>query len=179
MLIAKEKKNSNIAEYILYMWHLEDTFRALNFSDDKVWINISSKFELPNDQKQKIHDWYLAMMEMMKNEHKEKQGHLIYLENTLADFNSFHFTLLQEPTQFDYAQLFAQVKPLLLNLHQNKDVVETKPVFLALEFLYNVLILRIKEKKPVQQDTVNKISAFVKELTIRYHKFENGELSFE
>ena len=30
MLIAREKKKTNIAEYILYMWQVEAMLRALN-----------------------------------------------------------------------------------------------------------------------------------------------------
>ena len=32
MIIAKKKKNENIAEYILYMWQIEDLIRAYNLN---------------------------------------------------------------------------------------------------------------------------------------------------
>ena len=36
MLIAREKKKNNIAEYILYMWQLEDMLRALKLDMEQV-----------------------------------------------------------------------------------------------------------------------------------------------
>ena len=34
MIIAKQKRRENIAEYVLYMWQLEDLIRAYNFDID-------------------------------------------------------------------------------------------------------------------------------------------------
>jgi len=36
MYIAKEKRKNNIAEYILYMWQIEDMLRAYNFRLDNI-----------------------------------------------------------------------------------------------------------------------------------------------
>ena len=36
MLIAREKKKNNIAEYILYMWQLEDMLRALKLDMEHI-----------------------------------------------------------------------------------------------------------------------------------------------
>ncbi|WP_418662065.1 DUF4924 family protein, partial [Alistipes communis] len=36
MDIAKTKRRENIAEYILYLWQLEDLLRALQFSPEAV-----------------------------------------------------------------------------------------------------------------------------------------------
>ena len=31
MIVAEQKRKENVAEYILYMWQIEDTIRALDF----------------------------------------------------------------------------------------------------------------------------------------------------
>ena len=179
MLIAQEKKKSNISEYILYMWHLEDTFRALQFSEEKVWETLSSKFQTTDVQKTEIHNWYKALMEMLKKENKLQHGHLVYIENILHELNQFHFTLMQEPTQVQYHQAFTNIKPYLINLHTNPEIGIHHPVYLALDYLYSTLLLRIKEQKQLNQELVAKISSFLKELTLRYHQYERGELTFE
>ena len=36
MIIAKQKRKENIAEYLLYMWQIEDLIRANNFDMDLI-----------------------------------------------------------------------------------------------------------------------------------------------
>ena len=51
MLIANRLRENNRAEYLLYMWQVEDIIRA-------------------NDQ------WYALLCEMMRSEGKTQSGHL-------------------------------------------------------------------------------------------------------
>ncbi len=48
MLIAREKRKTNIAEYILYMWEIEDLIRANGFDIDKIDRNIIRRFVQPS-----------------------------------------------------------------------------------------------------------------------------------
>ena len=48
MLIAKQKRQENIAEYVLYMWQLEDMLRACNFDVDVLMHGFNlSALEMP------------------------------------------------------------------------------------------------------------------------------------
>lgn len=44
MLIAREKRKSNVAEYILYMWQVEDMLRAMQMDIELVNRNVVSQF---------------------------------------------------------------------------------------------------------------------------------------
>ena len=44
MLIAREKRKSNVAEYILYMWQVEDMLRAMQMDIELVTRNVVSQF---------------------------------------------------------------------------------------------------------------------------------------
>ena len=44
MLIAREKKKSNIAEYILYMWQVEDMLRGLGLDINRVKNELIARF---------------------------------------------------------------------------------------------------------------------------------------
>ena len=44
MFIAREKKKDNIAEYILYMWQVEDLLRALGLNMEQVDKHIVAGF---------------------------------------------------------------------------------------------------------------------------------------
>ena len=36
MLIAQQKRHENIAEYLLYMWQVEDLLRACELDDERI-----------------------------------------------------------------------------------------------------------------------------------------------
>ena len=46
MFIAKQKRKENIAEYLLYMWQIEDLIRANNCDIDKIEHNIIDKYNV-------------------------------------------------------------------------------------------------------------------------------------
>jgi len=40
MLVASQKRKENIAEYLLYMWQMEDIVRAFNLDIERIRQNI-------------------------------------------------------------------------------------------------------------------------------------------
>ena len=52
MDIAKTKRRENIAEYILYLWQLEDLLRALQFSPEAIFSTlIAPRKDIADEQK--------------------------------------------------------------------------------------------------------------------------------
>ena len=52
MDIAKTKRRENIAEYILYLWQLEDLLRALQFSPEAIFSTlIAPRKDIAEEQK--------------------------------------------------------------------------------------------------------------------------------
>ncbi|MFC2121971.1 DUF4924 family protein, partial [Bacteroidota bacterium] len=62
MIIAKEKRYTNIAEYILYMWQIEDIIRAYKFDIDEIEKNIISKYDQPENILKEIRYWYISLI---------------------------------------------------------------------------------------------------------------------
>ena len=59
MFIASQKKKENIAEYVLYMWQIEDIIRANNLNIESITANIIDKFtSLTDKQRQDLIEWY-------------------------------------------------------------------------------------------------------------------------
>ena len=54
MYIAQRKRKENIAEYILYLWQLEDLLRALQFSPEAIYSQLVQKSELDEAKKQEV-----------------------------------------------------------------------------------------------------------------------------
>ena len=61
MDIAKAKRRENIAEYILYLWQLEDLLRALQFSPEAIYSTlIAPRKDIAEEQKHLFLMWYLT-----------------------------------------------------------------------------------------------------------------------
>ena len=56
MIIARKKRKENIAEYILYMWQVEDIIRANNLNITNVENNIIEKFDQSPEVKKQIRE---------------------------------------------------------------------------------------------------------------------------
>ena len=94
MLIAQEKRKSNIAEYILYMWQVEDIIRACNFDISLIENNYVSKFNPSSRVQDEIKDWYVNLILMMHEEGLREKGHLSFLNTLVSEMNDLHLRLL-------------------------------------------------------------------------------------
>lgn len=64
MFIASQKKKENIAEYVLYMWQIEDIIRANNLNIESITANIIDKFtSLTDKQRQDLIEWYDSLID--------------------------------------------------------------------------------------------------------------------
>ncbi len=72
MDIAQAKRCENIAEYILYLWQVEDLLRALQFSPEAVYSQlVAPRTELTEEQKPAFLMWYLDIAGLLRQEGKE------------------------------------------------------------------------------------------------------------
>lgn len=98
MITAKQKRRENIAEYILYLWQLEDMLRALEFSPEKIYSTlVEPHAELDAEQKQTLFFWYMDLVNLLRTEGKESGGHLEHTLHLIADLNDLHLHLLRAP----------------------------------------------------------------------------------
>ncbi|MDE6085042.1 MAG: DUF4924 family protein, partial [Muribaculaceae bacterium] len=82
MKIASQKRKENIAEYLIYMWQIEDIIRANNLDIDKIKANIIDKFQdLSPEQKKELTEWYESLIDMMRREDITQKGHLQLSKN--------------------------------------------------------------------------------------------------
>ena len=68
MDIAQSKRKENIAEYILYLWQLEDLLRALQFSPEAIYSQLVAPRELPDDRKLVFLQWYMEIADLLREE---------------------------------------------------------------------------------------------------------------
>ena len=84
MLTASAKKRENIAEYLLYMWQIEDLIRAFGLDTDRIQSEIIDKYSgLDESQRRQMRDWYDSLVDMMRREGVMTEGHLQLNKNVL------------------------------------------------------------------------------------------------
>ena len=54
MLVAQQKRKENIAEYILYLYQIEDLIRAFHLDISKIEIKLVSQYQVDEKTKQEI-----------------------------------------------------------------------------------------------------------------------------
>lgn len=175
MLIAREKKKNNIAEYILYMWQLEDMLRALDLDIERVDRHIVSGFQVDDETAIEIHEWYDNLIAMMKKEKVVQKGHIQPLVNTMNELTELHFYLLHEIHDPRYRQLVTMAAGNLVEFRRKAGVDDTvSDVELAMNALYGHLMLRL-QKKQINPETMAAMETFSKMiayLSDRYKKME-------
>lgn len=181
MITASAKKRENIAEYLLYMWQIEDLIRAYGLDIDKIQANIIDRYENLDEQTRKeMRDWYESLIDMMRREGKEKSGHLQINVNTLNDLEYLNRRLINDPKFANYATEYYNTLPLIVELRakageNKKDEIET-----CFDALYGLLMLRLQQKEisPETQEAAKRISKFLALLAGYYKKDYNNELEF-
>lgn len=178
MDIAQAKRRENIAEYILYLWQLEDLIRALQFSPEAIYSQlVAPRKELPEEQKSTLLMWYMDLANLLQQEGKEEKGHLEHTLHLIADLHDLHLQLLKHPEGAHYRQAVAKLEPELPRLRSlvgNPSMNDTELCFRA---LYAAMLYRIKGEgeKSAVADTLEFISPVIAELSAIHGKVERGE----
>ena len=68
MIIAQQKRKENIAEYLLYLWQVEDLLRACHLDIDTVDKAVISRYDVDEGTRHEIREWYESLIKMMELE---------------------------------------------------------------------------------------------------------------
>lgn len=179
MIIAREKRKTNIAEYVLYMWQIEDLIRAYSFNFEAIRKNLVNQYKVDSQEQKEIADWYQGIMNSMLEEGIRQGGHLQYLVSLVDEMNEFHFRLVDAPDQPEYQKKYEAVirdiSELRKKMGQKEKITDME---VCLTALYGLLLMRLK-KKAVSEETELVIQSFSELLSLlseRFKQYEAGEL---
>lgn len=180
MYIAHQLRKQNIAEYLLYMWQIEDVIRAYGCSLSRIRDEYIERFDYTDEQKTEEEDWFGDLVRMMNQEGKREKGHLQINAILMQDLGELHVQLLQSSKFPFYSSEYYRVLPFIVELRQrgDKNISEIETCFNA---LYGVMLLRL-QNKPISPDTehaIKEITTFVGMLSDYYIKDKNEGLKFE
>lgn len=180
MLIAQQKRKENIAEYILYLYQIEDLIRAFRFNMQSIEEQLVAKYSADAKTKTEIVSWYKNLAVMMQKENVEEKGHLQFLANQINELHEFHSQLLEKATDTAYINTFTAVAGLITEL-KNKNTVANTDVQLSLDTIYGYLLLKMQNKEITEETTeaVKRLSAWLGSLSKRFKDYETGNSALE
>ena len=127
-----KSKKENIAEYILYLWQMEDYLRA---------------FPAQADATAELHE----LNEMMHREGIVEGGHLQLAQNALSELEELHTRLLQEDAI--YRANIIRLTPSLNLLKAKTDRPTMSDIEACLLLLYQIMLLRLQKREITPQTT--------------------------
>ena len=179
MLIASRLRDTNRAEYLLYMWQIEDLIRAYGGDMERLRAGYLSKFGVPDEQHREIDRWYAELIDMMRSEDVLEHGHLQICKNVIISLTDLHNQLLGSSKYPYYKSAYYKVLPYIVEIRSKgkKDVSELETCF---EALYGVMMLRIQGKKisPETDAAMKDISTFLGMLSDYFQKDKKEPLEF-
>ncbi len=177
MIIAQEKRKTNIAEFILYMWQVEDLIRASGFDFERVNEIVISKFDLPEETLDEIRTWYANLITLMAEEKIVEKGHMSFLTNLIRELNDLHLRLLQSTEEKKYQEIYQAAQ---INI---KPFMEKSPgsffseIEACLTGLYGYLMLRLQNSE-ISNETKEAMTSFsnlLAALSTLFREVEEGK----
>ena len=179
MFIANELRQRNIAEYLLYMWQIEDTIRAFDCSLSRIRREYIARFDYTDEQREEETDWFGNLIKMMNEEGCREKGHLQINKVTLQLLSELHQQLLSSPKFPFYSAAYYKVLPFIVELRNRGANREEGEVETCLNALYGVMMLRLQKKEvsPSTEHAVKEITTLVGMLS-DYYKQDKEEPLF-
>ena len=190
MLVAKELRKKSIAEYLLYMWQIEDIIRAYQCSLTKIRKEYIDEEE----------DWFGDLLRMMTQEGCRENGHLQINKVIMQSLNELHAQLLTSSKFPFYSAEYYRVLPFIVELRgKTKQVADRmarkneanlkeiaanlghSEIETCFDVLYGVMMLRL-QKKEISRETetaVKEITTLIGMLSDYYQKDKTEGLQFE
>ena len=180
MLIARQKLNENIAEYILYMYQVEDVIRAYNLDLDAI-MEQYVRPQLPDDSYfRQYAEWYGDLIRKMKEQQKQKSGHLLELNEVLVELSYLHNTLLNLANDGKYRALVEAATPYLEEFKSKSNLKDKNHIELLFGAMYMKLLLRLQKKEisAETEEAFDSMRIMLAYLSQAYHKMKRGDLDF-
>jgi len=180
MLIAQQKLQENIAEYILYMYQIEDIIRGYNFDVERILQELVVPHTPSKNLLIEYRSWYNHLINDLQHQRKERSGHLLELNEVFVELSYLHTLLLAQIGDKHYTQCVENAKPYIEEFKQKSNLNDKNDIEVVCGALYMKLLLRL-QKKEISSQTEQAFEAMrlmLAQLSAYYHKMKRGELNF-
>ena len=150
-----KSKKENIAEYILYLWQIENYLRA---------------FPQQAEANEELHE----LNEMMHREGIMEGGHLQIAQNALSEMEDLHKELLDEDAL--YRAAIMRIQPSLNILKAKTDRPTMSDIEAGLILLYQIMLLRLQQKE-ISAETAQVQTQVTKVLQFLSKSYRDSDIS--
>lgn len=179
MITASQKKRENIAEYLLYMWQIEDLIRANGLDIDKIQENIIDRYtSLSDQQKKEMREWYESLIDMMRREDVAEKGHLQMNKNIIGSLADLNRRVMADHRFVDYHKEFYATLPYIVELRAKAGDNPAGEIETCFNALYGWLLMKLKHTE-VSESTnkaMTQIARFIALLSKYFYLDEHDQL---
>jgi len=176
MTIAERKYAENIAEYIIYMWQMQDLLRAVNLDVESLDGFLRSF--LPTEEKiQEEKKWFEELAQSMKRSGAEEKGNVEEVQEVISELNLLHTTLNTLLRDDEYIAANERARDNLDAYRERSNGKALSEVEAYLTALYGLMILRLR-KQEISEETKDAMKTFsdvIVLLALQYNKMKKGE----
>ena len=181
MIVSKELRKSNIAEYLLYMWQVEDLLRANDLSLDRIKSVIVEPYGLSAELEAEMIEWYANLLEMMSLEGVKEVGHLQINRNVIINLTDLHLRLLKSSKVPFYSASYYKALPFIVEFRSKSEGRDKGEIENCFDALYMMWLMKL-QKKEINEETLKataEISRFISMLSLYFKEESEGKLDLE
>lgn len=171
MFIAQEKRQSNVAEYLLYMWQVENVIRTAQFDINVIEKSIIDQMGLDDNQREQEIEWYKGLIAKMKKEQLLTKGHLLELRDLVVELSYVHNSLLNNVKDSNYGFIYNTARPFIQELKAKQEGLVHDEVEICLNGLFAFWMLKAG-KKEVSASTSQAMGAISKLIGTLSNKYK-------
>ncbi|MCH7398976.1 DUF4924 family protein [Belliella sp. DSM 107340] len=144
--IAEKKREQNIAEYIIYMYQMEDLIRAYDFNMLDIRQYVISHYPISDSEKEDMAIWFSNICEQMISEKITATGHLSEIQAIVDELAKIHWALLK--SDMEYFGIYNKAKPFIVEMiieAGNKPV--GHEIQICINAIYGLLLAKLKGRE--------------------------------
>ncbi|MDI9522795.1 MAG: DUF4924 family protein [Bacteroidota bacterium] len=170
-MLSVRPTRDNIAEYLLFMWQVEDLLRAYGLDIDKVEQSLVNPVYHSPEERKEARDWYEGLIMMMQSEGVQEKGHLQINKNIIIDLTDTHLRLLKDPAESEYIATYYNTLPHIVALRAKGTDPEMPELETCFTALYGYLLLKVQQKEISweTQASVDQITKLLRLLSEKYN----------
>lgn len=138
------KKQENIAGYVISMWHLEDLLRAHKFDEAVIDAQLVAPMDAGAEAQAAMLAWYTGLAQRMQQQGIAERGHLSEVEEVIMELEFLHRSLVDLLNDEEYDALFAKAQPGITALQEAAGEDADGPITTCFTAIYGVMVLRAR-----------------------------------
>ena len=142
---------------------------------------IITPYPVSDTERKTLYEWYESLIEMMRLENVQVDGHLQLNKNVISELDELHGLILRSGKDAGYTAKFYHVLPFISQLRNQQSDKTISDIELCFNFQYGIMLLRMK-KTEITTETLQaqtEISKFMVLLARNYQLYKEGELDLE